>query len=79
MTSRQGMLMLLKITKHDDDIGFQRIIFGSVASGLISEKKLARLLDASVSTLGRWAYGKTTPHPKIRKIIFSRLKKFLNK
>lgn len=76
---KEQLLNIIDNTSDVDDGGFQKVIFFSLEYKFVTPKQLARQIDASLPTIERWKYGRSSPHPLMRKHIFAAIKDLLNK
>lgn len=70
----QLIVDLKEADRHDDAV-FRSLLARATIELRLLDKDLARELDASRPTVNRWKNGKSSPHPLLRRHIYSRLSK----
>lgn len=73
------MIDVIKSADVNDDIAFQNIIQEVIDAEILSKQELAHRFSASVPTIDRWISGAGSPHPIMRKVVYSFLVEILEK
>lgn len=68
-----ALIKYLETLSTTDDQGFRTALNRSISLLELTETELAREFGVSISTIGRWLSGKSSPHPAGRKPVFEYL------